>query len=358
MYRIDGDNLRFGLSKELTLTPEDRQENIRRAAEVSLLFADSGALSLVSLISPYRQDRLQARKIHERHNVPFLEVFVDVPIAEAQARDPKGLYKKHREGVISKMTGIDAPYEPPADAEIVLKTGTCCENAEANSALQSCKKTLPEGTKADKGCSNEVKACVNACVDHFRTSLLQKGYVVPKKVEKVEEKAPCPEPVPCTPPPKSEEPETKAAETKAALEPHPAWGHADGYRDGTTPPNVIHDDPNYWVSDEVTAMQPVPLRDVDVQWVQVIGEGWASPLKGPMREAALVQALHFNSLLVDLTNTSGAAGSSGSARGQIRRTLATQREQRSWWPTGRGSACPSRLSSRSASTPRCSSRGP
>ncbi|TPX69109.1 adenylyl-sulfate kinase [Spizellomyces sp. 'palustris'] len=117
-YRLDGDNVRFGLNKNLGFSPEDRTENIRRISEVAKLFADGAVVAITSFISPYRADREQARELHEKAGLPFVEVFVDVPIEVAEQRDPKGLYKKARAGQIKEFTGIDAPYEAPEKPEI------------------------------------------------------------------------------------------------------------------------------------------------------------------------------------------------------------------------------------------------
>lgn len=121
-YRLDGDNLRFGLNGDLGFSEKDRTENVRRTAEVSLLLADAGVISICSLISPAASDRAHAREIHEKAGVPFLEVFVDAPLAVAEERDPKGLYKKARAGKIKNFTGLDAPYEAPDAPEVWLKT--------------------------------------------------------------------------------------------------------------------------------------------------------------------------------------------------------------------------------------------
>ncbi|KAI5284318.1 Adenylyl-sulfate kinase [Ascosphaera aggregata] len=126
-YRLDGDNVRFGLNKDLGFSEKDRNENIRRIAEVAKLFADSGTIAITSFISPYRADRDQARSLHdqpaaaESAGLPFVEVFVDVPLEVAEQRDPKGLYKKAREGKIKDFTGITAPYEEPLKPEIHIK---------------------------------------------------------------------------------------------------------------------------------------------------------------------------------------------------------------------------------------------
>ncbi|MFT4086292.1 MAG: adenylyl-sulfate kinase [Gordonia sp. (in: high G+C Gram-positive bacteria)] len=119
-YLLDGDNLRHGLNSDLGFSDDDRRENIRRTAEVAALFADSGAVVLVSLISPFSAERQRAREIHEAQDLPFYEVFVDTPLSECEARDPKGLYAKARAGEITDFTGIDSPYEKPEHADIVV----------------------------------------------------------------------------------------------------------------------------------------------------------------------------------------------------------------------------------------------
>lgn len=124
-YTLDGDNIRHGLNKNLGFSATDREENIRRIGEVAKLFADAGALTLTSFISPYRKDRDQVRKIHEEAGLSFIEVFVDVPIETCEQRDPKGLYKKARaalaDGKPMGFTGIDDPYEAPTKPEVTLR---------------------------------------------------------------------------------------------------------------------------------------------------------------------------------------------------------------------------------------------
>ncbi len=119
-YVLDGDNLRFGLNKDLGFSPEDRTENIRRVGCVAQLFSDAGSIVLTAFISPYRKDRDAARALVPEGR--FLEVHVATELATCEARDPKGLYKKARSGVIPNFTGISAPYEAPEAAELVLKT--------------------------------------------------------------------------------------------------------------------------------------------------------------------------------------------------------------------------------------------
>lgn len=138
-YRLDGDNIRHGLNKNLGFSREDREENIRRIGEVSKLFADSGCVAITAFISPYIADRDNARRMHEASNIGFLEVLVDAPLEVCERRDPKGQYKKARAGEIKGFTGVDDPYEPPPKPDLVLKT------AESN-----------------------VKACVRAVLDLLR----------------------------------------------------------------------------------------------------------------------------------------------------------------------------------------------
>lgn len=122
-YRLDGDNVRHGLNKNLGFSAEDRAENIRRIGEVAKLFTDAGVIALTSFISPYRADRDAARALHEADNLRFIEIFVDAPLDVCESRDVKGLYKKARAGQIKGFTGIDDPYEAPEAAELVLRTG-------------------------------------------------------------------------------------------------------------------------------------------------------------------------------------------------------------------------------------------
>lgn len=121
-YVLDGDNLRHGLNSNLGFAPEDRAENIRRVSEVAKLMADAGTVVITSFISPYRADRTRARAIALQAGAEFVEIFVDAPLAVCEQRDPKGLYQKARAGQLKGFTGIDAPYEPPEDPEIAVRT--------------------------------------------------------------------------------------------------------------------------------------------------------------------------------------------------------------------------------------------
>jgi bifunctional enzyme CysN/CysC len=117
---LDGDNVRHGLNRDLGFTDADRVENIRRVAEVAKLMADAGLIVMVSFISPFRAERQMARELMAPGE--FIEVFIDTPLAEAEKRDVKGLYKKAREGQIKHFTGISSPYEAPETPDIRIDT--------------------------------------------------------------------------------------------------------------------------------------------------------------------------------------------------------------------------------------------
>lgn len=122
VYRLDGDNIRLGINKNLGFSAEDRTENIRRIGEIAKLFVESATIALSSFISPYRADREKVRQLHDEAGLDFIEVYVDCSLDEAEKRDPKGLYKKARAGEIKGFTGIDDPYEAPENPEIHLRT--------------------------------------------------------------------------------------------------------------------------------------------------------------------------------------------------------------------------------------------
>uniref|UniRef100_G3PZS5 3'-phosphoadenosine 5'-phosphosulfate synthase 1 n=1 Tax=Gasterosteus aculeatus aculeatus TaxID=481459 RepID=G3PZS5_GASAC len=214
-YTLDGDNIRQGLNKNLGFSPEDREENIRRIAEVARLFADAGLVCIASFISPYSRDRLNARKIHEAAGLPFFEVFVDAPLDVCEKRDVKGLYKRARAGEIRGFTGIDSEYEKPEAPELVLKTDSC----SVNESIQQLVDLLQERDIVPIDGSYEVKEL----------------YVQENKLDLA----------------------------KADAETLPA----------------------------------VQIGKVDMQWVQVLAEGWATPLNGFMREREYLQCLHFDCLL-------------------------------------------------------------
>jgi len=133
-YLLDGDNIRHGLSKDLGFTDRDRVENIRRIAEVARLMVDAGLIVLVSFISPFRAERLMARTLVEEGE--FVEIFVDTPLAVCEARDPKGLYARARQGDLAHFTGIDSPYEAPERPELRLDTTHLSADAAAESVAR------------------------------------------------------------------------------------------------------------------------------------------------------------------------------------------------------------------------------
>jgi adenylyl-sulfate kinase len=119
---LDGDVVRTGLCRGLGFSAEDRKENIRRAAEAALLMAETGAVVIAALISPFREDRRIAADRCRERGVPFAEVYINAPLSECERRDPKQLYKRARAGLIPSFTGIDSPYEPPLSPDLELRT--------------------------------------------------------------------------------------------------------------------------------------------------------------------------------------------------------------------------------------------
>eukprot|EP00611_Tribonema_gayanum_P024097 TRINITY_DN5228_c0_g1_i1.p1 TRINITY_DN5228_c0_g1~~TRINITY_DN5228_c0_g1_i1.p1 ORF type:complete len:221 (-),score=77.43 TRINITY_DN5228_c0_g1_i1:86-703(-) len=134
-YRLDGDNIRLGINKNLGFTAEDRTENIRRIGEIAKLYVDTGVIVLSSFVSPYRADRDVVRAPHAEAGMDYIEVYVEVPLEEAEKRDPKGLYKKARAGLIKNFTGISDPYEAPVAPELVLHTAELSLEQEVAAVL-------------------------------------------------------------------------------------------------------------------------------------------------------------------------------------------------------------------------------
>jgi bifunctional enzyme CysN/CysC len=134
-YLLDGDNVRHGLNRDLGFTEEDRVENIRRVAEVAKLMVDAGLIVLTAFISPYRAERRMARQLFAAGE--FIEVYMDTPLEVAEARDPKGLYKKARRGELKNFTGVDAPYEAPEAPELVINTAKTSPEAAADAFIEA-----------------------------------------------------------------------------------------------------------------------------------------------------------------------------------------------------------------------------
>lgn len=133
-YTLDGDNIRKGINNDLTFSPEDRTENIRRIAEVSNLFIDAGIIVLAAFVSPYKKDRESIKSIVK--DVNFVEIYINTSVEECERRDVKGLYKKARAGEIKNMTGISAPYEAPDNPNIEIKTETLSAEEAANKIIK------------------------------------------------------------------------------------------------------------------------------------------------------------------------------------------------------------------------------
>jgi len=139
-YTLDGDNVRKGINNDLTFAPEDRTENIRRIAEISNLFIDSGTVVLAAFVSPYKKDREMIKNTVK--DVNFVEIFVDTPIEECERRDVKGLYAKARQGLIKDFTGVNAPYEAPENPDIRIDTTQMSIEASVDYILEKLKNKL------------------------------------------------------------------------------------------------------------------------------------------------------------------------------------------------------------------------
>ncbi|CAK9810766.1 Bifunctional 3'-phosphoadenosine 5'-phosphosulfate synthase [Anthophora quadrimaculata] len=209
-YSIDGDNVRRGLNRNLGFSKEDREENVRRAAEVAKLFADCGIITICSFVSPFEADRKLARRIHEDFNIKFFEIFVKASVETCEARDVKGLYEKARKGVIKSFTGIGQEYEVPKDADLVVNTEVNSLEASTNMVIELLKREaiLPE---------------IRIAVEEL--------FVENEKLEET--------------------------------------------------------------GREAESLPSIEIADIDLQWVQVLAEGWATPLKGFMREDQYLQCQHF-----------------------------------------------------------------
>lgn len=132
-YLLDGDNVRHGLNKDLGFSPEDRAENIRRIGEIAKLFTDAGLIVLTAFISPFREDRRMVRELIG--DDVFMEIFMDTPLQICEERDPKGLYKKARQGNIQDFTGVQARYEAPLSPDLVLDASDCSPEACADKVV-------------------------------------------------------------------------------------------------------------------------------------------------------------------------------------------------------------------------------
>ncbi|HEX3693056.1 MAG TPA: adenylyl-sulfate kinase [Solirubrobacteraceae bacterium] len=142
-FVLDGDNLRHGLNGDLNFDESARRENVRRTAHVARLLAESGTVALVSLVSPYMRDRLQAAELHAAEGLPFVEVFVDASLPVCEERDPKGLYARARSGDLHGLTGVGAPYEKPRRPALHLRSGLQSVDIEVELVLAALAARLP-----------------------------------------------------------------------------------------------------------------------------------------------------------------------------------------------------------------------
>ena len=143
-YILDADNVRLGLNSDLGYSDDDRTENIRRMAEVACLFADSGTVAIVPIISPFIASREHARKIHEQRQLRFIEVHVATPIDECERRDTKGLYAKVRSGQLTGLSGVDSPYEAPKSPDVIV--GIANESLQQSVAMILAKLLVKAGS--------------------------------------------------------------------------------------------------------------------------------------------------------------------------------------------------------------------
>lgn len=234
-YSLDGDNIRTGLNKNLSFSPEDREENIRRISEVAKLFADGGIVCITSFISPYAKDRENARQLHIQDKLPFFECYVNTSLEICENRDIKGLYKKARAGLIRGFTGVDAAYEPPSTPDVVLKAG---------------------------------ETTVDECVHEILRVLIDKEVL----------------------------PSTIISTVKELFVPK---------------------DELEAVKEEAGKLPSLNITKLDLQWVQVLSEGWASPLRGFMREKEYLQSQHFNCLVDEKNGSSAAQKTSQGLQGSV-----------------------------------------
>ncbi|XP_076757981.1 bifunctional 3'-phosphoadenosine 5'-phosphosulfate synthase 2 [Xylocopa sonorina] len=212
-YSLDGDNVRQGLNCNLGFSKEDREENVRRAAEVAKLFSDCGIITICSFVSPFEADRRLARKIHDDFNLKFFEIFVKASVETCEARDVKGLYEKARKGMIKSFTGIGQQYEEPTNPDLVVNTEVYNLQTSTRMVIELLKKEgiLPEIRKG---------------VDEL--------FVEAERLDEAR----------------------REAENLSSIE----------------------------------------VTDIDLQWIQVLAEGWATPLRGFMREDQYLQCQHFKTI--------------------------------------------------------------
>lgn len=237
-YGLDGDNIRGndGLCSDLGFSSADRDENIRRVSEVSRLFADSGTVSLCSFVSPFTEHRNMPRKVHEKHGLPFFEVFVNTPLEECMRRDTKGLYKKAKAGEIKDFTGVDQKYDLPQNHELEIET---------------------------------VARRVDQCVEKV-LKLLASHKIIPGKL---------------------------VTDYEGWYKANQAAKERIDEPDDMVNELFVSEAQRSAAMQDAKSLPKLDISELDMQWIQVLAEGWASPLRGFMREKEYLQCLHFNCLL-------------------------------------------------------------
>lgn len=281
---LDGDDFRDGLNKDLGFSVEDRKENIRRVAEVARLVAKLGVITVVSLISPLEDARKEARRIHENREIVFLEIFVDTPLEECEKRDPKGLYQKCRRGLIKNFTGIDSPYERPHDPDLVLKTMENRVGESINKVVTLLEKKgciLPEkpmfpsvvylngngGHKEISNGFNQIEQPQDDYSNIINEEIIQKSVTFLQKGNKLSVR--------------SESCKALYNLLEKQLEPCPV---KELFVTGSEKDNLLK---------RIDNISRLNISEVDLQWVQVLSEGWATPLSGFMREKEYIECV-FN----------------------------------------------------------------
>ncbi|KAH0521417.1 Bifunctional 3'-phosphoadenosine 5'-phosphosulfate synthase 2 [Microtus ochrogaster] len=373
-YSLDGDNVRHGLNKNLGFSPGDREENIRRIAEVAKLFADAGLICITSFISPFTKDRENARKIHELAGLPFFEIFVDAPLNICESRDVKGLYKRARAGEIkgtdvieilcpAGFTGIDSDYEKPETPECVLKTNLS-SNIVPHTTIKGIHELFVPENKIDqvRAEAETLPALSITKLDLQWVQILSEGWATPLKgfmrekeylqiihfdtlldgmfpdrenARKIHELAGLPFFEIFVDAPlnicesrdvkglykRARAGEIKGTDVIEILCPAGFTGIDSDYEKPETPECVLKTNlssnivPHTTIKgihelfvpenkiDQVRAeaetLPALSITKLDLQWVQILSEGWATPLKGFMREKEYLQIIHFDTLLDD-----------------------------------------------------------
>lgn len=289
---LDGDDFRDRLNKDLGFSVRDRQENIRRVSEVATIVAELGVITVVSLISPLRDARSQARKIHDKRDIIFLECYIDTPLEECERRDVKGLYKKCRNGELKNFTGIDSPYEVPENPELVIRTLDLKVEECINKIISLLEKreciessTWPKLMKLNEQASASKDNHKSENGFNHQNGFHKNGHV--KECELIEE---------------------NLIQNSILRSSHDH--ETSTKRDCLQKMFESIDQPmkpcikELFVSEVekknlISRLGSIPRLDItkiDLQWIQVLSEGWATPLEGFMREKEYMECVFTGSL--------------------------------------------------------------